>query len=84
VIYNNDELRRLTPLAYLALMCLAFWAVMFFAWPFWTGVVIAILFGVIGSYLFGSWIRQGIRKRIKKFDQDTRDNIQNQFDDLEE
>lgn len=83
-MFYNDEVRRLAPVFWMMLGCLALWAAAFYAWPVWTGVIIAILFGVIGSYLFGAWIREGLRNRIKKFDQETRDNIQNQFDDLEE
>ena len=83
-MFYTDELRRLTSFAYLALVCLVFWAVMFFAWPFWTGVVVAIAFGILGSYLFGSWLRAGIRNRIAVHKARTEKEIQDQFDDLEE
>ncbi len=83
-MFYTDELRRLTPLAYLALMCLAFWAVMFFAWPFWTGALIAVAFGILGSYLFGAWLRERIRNRMSVHKARTEKEIQDQFDDLEE
>jgi hypothetical protein len=83
-MFYNDELRRLTPLAYLAVMCLVFWAVMFFAWPFWTGALIAVAFGILGSYLFGAWIRERIGNRIAVHKARTEKAIQDQFDDLEE
>ena len=83
-MFYTDELRRLTPLAWLALFCLAAWAAAFYAWPFWTGVVIAIAFGVIGSYLFGDWLRARIRIRTKKDDEVKREKIQNEFDELAE
>ncbi len=83
-MFYTDELRRLTPLAYLAVLCLIFWAVIFFAWPFWTGVFLAIALGILGSLLFGAWIREGIRRRFKRRDTETRKNIQAQLDDREE
>ena len=83
-MFYTDELRRLTPLAYLALVCLVFWAVMFFAWPFWAGAFVAVAFGILGSYLFGSWLRERVRTRIAVHKARTEKEIQDQFDDLEE
>jgi len=83
-MFYSDELRKIAPIFYMIAISVAFWAVMFFAWPFWTGVVIAIAFGILGSYLFGSWLREKIRSRIAWHDAQTRKDIQDQFDDLEE
>ena len=83
-MFYADELRRLTPFAYLALVCLVFWAVMFYAWPFWAGAVVAVAFGILGSYLFGSWLRERIRRRIEIHKARTEKEIQDQFDDLQE
>ncbi len=80
-MFYTDELRRLTPLAYLAVMCLVFWAVMFFAWPFWTGVVIAVAFGILGSFLFGSWIRERLRARMAVHKARTEKEIQDALDE---
>ena len=81
-MFYTDELRRLTPLAYLALVCLVFWAVMFFAWPYWAGVVIAVAFGILGSYLFGSWLRERLRRRIAVHESRTRKFIQDELDEV--
>jgi len=83
-MFYTDELRRLTPIAYIAVACFAFWAVMFFAWPFWTGVVIAVFFGILGSYLFGSWLRDLVRGRIRKNDELARREIQDSIDNARE
>jgi hypothetical protein len=79
-MFYTDELRRYTPLAYLALMCVTFWAVMFFAWPFWTGAFFAIAYGILGSYLFGAWLRERLRRKITWHDTQTRKAIQEQLD----
>ncbi len=83
-MFYTDEARKIAPVFYLALVCLVFWAAMFYAWPFWAGAFCAVAFGVLGSYLFGSWLREKIRRRIAWHDAQTRKEIQDQFDDLEE
>lgn len=78
-MFYTDELRRLSPFIWLALLGLVFWAVIFFAWPFWTGVFLAIAFGILGSYLFGSWVRERIRLKIRAEDHRKRKTIQDEF-----
>ena len=83
-MFYTDELRRLTPLAYLALVCLVFWAAMFYAWPFWAGAFVAVAFGILGSYIFGAWLRERIRIRIAVHKARTEKEIQDQLDNREE
>ncbi len=83
-MFYTDELRRLRPIAWLVVSCLIFWAVMFFAWPFWTGALIAVAFGILGSYLFGAWIRERLRNRMKTRDTGSREKLQDWIDEVEE
>ncbi len=49
-MFYTDEVRSLGPLAWLAAACLAFWGLMFYAWPIATGVFLAIIIVLIVVY----------------------------------
>ncbi len=81
-MFYSDEIRRIAPIFWMMLVCLVGWAAAFWAWPFWTGVVVAIAFGILGSYLFGSWLREKVRNKISEHDARTRAAIQANLDEL--
>lgn len=74
------EHRRLRPLAYLAFVCLIFWAAMAYTWSLWSAALAATGLGILGSWLFGSWLRDLIRSRISRKDQLARAEIQDSID----
>ncbi len=60
-MFYADEIRKLSPLVWLFLIGIGFWAAMFYAWPVWTAYTFAALSGILLSYAVGYRIRAGIR-----------------------
>ena len=62
-MFYTDELHRLKPLAWVALMCLGFWALVIWKWPTWTFIILAVVTGVGLSLAIGERLNRRLRDR---------------------